>query len=291
MSIGTKLSHAPMCNHCGALISELSDKCFTCGESVGAPNVRSANAPEEKRALDARYNKVLTDAAVIGTQERLKEFGGRMKLTCAVVNVDINFLHTFVTNEKALYTSYLLGVQGELRKPAQVGDDRHRLIVEGMMFGSYGKDIRYAALSLDGKGVHSYGNYSVRLREVAINKRATLLEDNSYAFAEKHGMTAGQQIPAGYRSSWEDREKLAVAKLAHRIPSAGSEADYPSLLLFSEGNHKTDDFIEVQIYGTFDTQSIESVTGSSNGGDNVERAMVESVKEHLTSAGKTWVEA
>lgn len=110
-----------MCNHCGALISETSDKCFTCGEPVGAPNVRSANTPEEKRSLEARYNKVLADATVNGTHERLKEFGGRMKVTCAVVNVDISFLHTFITNEKVLYTSYLLGINGQLRKPAQAG--------------------------------------------------------------------------------------------------------------------------------------------------------------------------
>lgn len=142
-----------------------------------------------------------------------------------------------------------MGVKGQLRKPAEFESDRHRLTVEGVMFGSYGENIRYAALSLDGAGLRSYGSYSLRFREVAINRRATLLEENSYVFVEKHGMTAGKEIPSGYRSTWEEREKLALAKLAQRITPASSEGDFPGILLFSEGDYKTDDFIEIHIYG------------------------------------------
>lgn len=293
MSIAAKKSHspAPVCNHCGARISDAANICFTCGEPLGAPNVRSANTDHEKRALESRYTQAETDATINGTQDRLKSFSLRVNSACAVINVDIGFLHTFITNDKTLYTSYSLGIKGQLRKPAQADDDRKRQSVEGMLFGSYGEHIRYAALSLDGAGVRSYGNYAARLREVAVNKRASLLEDNSYVFVEKHEMTAGKQIPAGYRSTWEEREKLAVAKLAHRLTSASPETEYPGILLFSEGDHKTDDFIEVHIYGPLNAQSIESVMGSSKSGDNLEIAMVESVKEHLANAGKQWIEA
>lgn len=283
--------HELICEHCKELVSGTTDTCFTCGQPVGAPNVRSANKAEEKRALESRYNKVLNDAAANGTRDRLKDFSRKMDLTCAVFNVDISFLHTFITNEKTLYTSYRLGVKGQLRKPAEVESDRHRLAVEGMLFGSYGENIRYAALSLDGVGVRSYGDYSLRFRDVAINMRSTLLEDNSYVFVEKHGMVAGQEIPIGYRCTWEEREKLALAKLAQRISSASSEQDYPGILLFSDGDYRTDDFIEIHIYGPFDAHAIESVMGSSNRGNNVEIAMVEAVKEHLENAGKRWIEA
>lgn len=291
MSIGAKPSLAPVCDHCQSPVSEAAATCFTCGAHLGAPNVRSANSTREKQALAARYDKVLADAAIEGTQGRLADFTEKMKVTFAVLSVDINFLHTFITNEKALYTSYRLGTKGQLRKPAESENDRRRLTVEGMLFGSYGEDIRYAALSLDGAGPKSYGSYSVRLRDVSIDKRATLLEDNSYVFAEKHQMAAGTQIPAGYRSTWKERDKLALAKLAQRVVSAGSEREYPAILLFTEGDYKTDDFIEVHIYGPFDARAIESVTGSSKSGDKVDLAMVESVKEHLAKAGKQWIEA
>jgi hypothetical protein len=178
MNVGAKQLHELFCDRCDSEISDQADTCTTCGKSVGAPNVRLARKSEEKSALDERYNKVLEDAKQDSAYQRLTVFDEKMKATCAVVNVDISFLHAFITNEKTLYTSYGLGVKGQLRKPAQSDNDRERLAVEGILFGSYGEKIRYAALSLDGAGVQSYGKYSLKLREVTVSQRATLLEDN-----------------------------------------------------------------------------------------------------------------
>ena len=283
--------HELFCDRCDSEISDQADICTTCGNSVGAPNVRLARKSEEKSALDERYNKVLEDAKLASAYDRLTLFDQKMKVTCAVVNVDISFLHACITNEKTLYTSYALGVKGQLRKPAQSDNDKERLAVEGILFGSYGQNIRYAALSLDGAGVQSYGKYSLKLREVTISHRATLLEDNSFVFVEKHELIPGKEIPRGRRSTWEDRHKLALAKLAHRVSPEASDAEYAGILLFSEGDYKTDNFIEIHIYGPFDAQAIEAVRGSSTSDDKVEAAMVENVKQHLQNGGKTWIEA
>ncbi len=291
MKMGTKQLNESVCTVCETLISSSADICHGCGELLGAPNVRSVNKEEEKRALEERYKRALERAAELGTQDRLKAFSQEMKGTCAVVNVDISFLHTFITNEKILYTSYSLGVRGQVRKPAEEDDDRQRLGVEGTLFGSYGEKIRYAALSLDGAGVSSYGSYSLKLREIAISGRSTLLEDNSYVFVEKHGIIAGKALPKGYRSTWEEREKLALAKLADRITTVTPQPGYASILLFSEGDFKTDDFIEIHIYGPFDAHSIESVRGSSTSENKGEAALIETVKEHLENSGKAWIEA
>lgn len=290
MNIGTKQLPDLLCDHCKSVVSDVSATCFTCGQLIGFPNVRSAGKAEEKRALEARYSKAFEEATD-GHLDRLKDFSKKLKTTCAVFNEDIGFLHTFITNNKALYASYILGVKGKLRKPAKGENDRHRTTVESMIFGAYGEDIRYAALSLDGIGVKSYGKYSLRLRDVAIDTRASLLEDNSYVFVEKHGMKAGTEIPPGHRATWEDREKLALAKLAQKITSSTSEAEYAKILLFSEGDYKTDQFIEVHIYGEFDANAIDSVAGNSTNGDKVEAAMLEVVKDHLKIAGKQWIEA
>jgi hypothetical protein len=290
MQIGAKQLHEPVCGNCGSKLSDVGNECLTCGAPIGPPNVRAAERDEEKSALEARYRRIFEDPSTPTLRDRLTDFSEKMTATCAVFNVDIDFLYTFVTNEKTLYTTYRHAVRGQLRKPAKGEDDRRRMLVEGMIFGTYGEDIRYAALSLDGRGVKSYGDYSVRLREVTVSGRSTLLEDNSYVFVEKHPMQSGEGIPPGYRSTWRDREKLALAKLAQRILPTTTEADYPRLLLFSEGDYKTDDFIEVHIYGSFDAQAIESVTGNSPTGDDLKTAMVEVVKEHLKNAGKTWIE-
>src|SRR5947199_10731413 len=72
---------------------------------------------------------------------------------------------------------------------------RRRVGVEGTFFGTYGEKIRYAALSLDGTGLKSYGEYSIRLWEIAIKDRTSLLEENTYDFVEHHGIIAGHSGP------------------------------------------------------------------------------------------------
>lgn len=100
MNIGTKQLQDLVCEHCKALVPDTSDTCFTCGQPVGAPNVRSANKAEEKRALESRYSNVFDDAAANGTRDRLKDFSRKMGVTCAVFNVDISFLYTSLQMKK-----------------------------------------------------------------------------------------------------------------------------------------------------------------------------------------------
>jgi hypothetical protein len=114
---------------------------------------------------------------------------------------------------------------------------------------------------------------------------------NSFVFVEKHELIPGKELPKGRRSTWEDRHKLALAKLAHRVSPEASDKEYAGILLFSEGNYKTDNFIEIHIYGPFDAQAIEAVRGSSTSDDEVEAAMVANVKQHLQNSGKKWIEA
>jgi hypothetical protein len=269
---------------------DAADKCFTCGEPLIAPNVRAAGSDDEKVALTGRYEKAMQHVAANGLHRELEEFTKLLRSSYAVINVDINFLFSFFSNDKALYASYSLGVRGQSRRPAKGENDRQRLAVEGLLFGSYGDQIRYAALSLDHAGVKSYGDFSMKLREVAIDKRSSLLEDNSFVFVAKHDVQSGKSIPKGYRSAWSERDKLAVAKLADRITSTTTETEYSAILLFSDGKYETDDFIEVHIYGPFDAFAIESVAGNSVLKDDAKRAMVQFVKEQLTASGKAWVE-
>ncbi len=217
-------------------------------------------------------------------------FDADMRKTCAVVSMKLGDLHSFLTNPQSLYSTYALQVRGEVRKPARPQDDRDRGTVDSMIFGTYGEHIRFAVLSLDGSGVKSYGPYDVQLREVAISHRATLLEENSYHFLETHDMRPRQKLPSGYRSTWQDRHKLAVAKLAGYITEDTSPEDHAGLLLVSEGNRATDSLIEVHIYGAFDEGAIEAVRGKSRPKSRVDKAQLAVVKDYLKSAGKQWIE-
>lgn len=278
------------CKNCGSAVPDTDDLCPTCGTPAGPPNVRVADRPEELHALEERYREAYKAARDGDYLPVLEEFEEALKQTHAVINVDLEFLHFFTRNSRNLYTTYEQAVEGRMRKPALLELDQKRRAVGGTLFGSYAREISYAALSLDGSGPHSYGPYALKLRDVAVRNRATVLENNSYDFVQKHELKPGDRPPLGYVASWENRNKLAVAKLAEFLTPTMTTADFQGLLLSSAGNRATDEFIEVLIYGTFDFNAIESVKGSSALGSRDERALLRMVKQHLVSAGKEWIE-
>jgi hypothetical protein len=278
------------CQRCGSRIPDSSEKCLTCGHYAGPPNVRAARRVEETSALNRRYVEAVARAKTNGTDRQLLKLEEAAKASFAVINVGLDFLFHFVTNDKLLYSTYSLATKGKIRKPALRSDEEDRLAVEAKLFGGYGDEMRYAALSADGSGVRSYGAFTLRLRDVTITDRATLLEENSFAFVEKHGVRLRQRPPVGYRATWEDRHKLVVAKLADRISPSTSEAELPKMMLRSEGDRATDDFVEVHIFGAFDINAVESVRGNSSPLSKDERALISIVKAHLQKLGKDWIE-
>lgn len=279
-----------ICPNCDSKILDTEKECSTCGWNAGCPNVRAAKRPEEVDALARRYDHAIQGAADNGAEQALERFADNIKNSRAVINVELDFLNTFVTSDKLLYSNYDLSVRSKTRKPAAENFDRHRRTIGAILFGHYAQEIRYAALSLDGSGPKYHDSYAITLREVAIIDRATLLEDNSYHFVATHNIQPGGNIPHGYTSIWTDRHKLAVAKLWDQISSGTTEPEHPRILLFSEGKRDTDRFIEVHIYGGFDNRAIESVKGKSSVKGTWERAAVSRIKDHLKKMGKAWVE-
>jgi hypothetical protein len=278
------------CIVCGSDIPETEEKCFTCGFHAGPPNVRAAEEDDEVRALEARYQAAIARATTNGYLPTLRRFDDAVKQSSTVINCDLRFLHLFVTSEKTLYANYEGGVAGRLRKPAALYDDLARRGIGGSLFGGYASEIIYAALSLDGSGPTSYGPYAIRLRDIAVRSRATVLENNSYDFVRKHKLASGDKRPPGYVASWDSRNKLAVAKMAEYITPQTGDAEFPHLLLASAGDRATDEFIEVHICGTFDLNAVESVKGISSSGSRDDRDLLRIIKQHLSKAGKLWIE-
>lgn len=275
------------CNNCNTPIGAIETMCTTCGDPVGFPNVRAAS--EDQATLDVRYEAALDAARQDGREAELSKFSEKIKETFAAINVDLRFLDYFLTAGNQLYGTYQLSLNAETRKAATAANDRNRAGVEGTLFGTYGQKIRYAALSL-GNGLKSYGNYSIRLRDIAVRNRSSLLEQNSYVFLERHDLRPKDPIPSGFRAVWGERHKLAVAKLGHAVSETTREEDYPELLLTNGGTRANDEFIEVHIYGPLDSIAIESVKGNSKLKKQPDKALAANAKERLIKAGKHWIE-
>ena len=139
------------CTECGCGLSWASDTCPKCGCYVGAPNVREVCV--EREALMERYNEAMDNNRNRGCESNTKAFAEAVaKDSVAVINFWPQLLLQFLLDTNALYANYENQVRAEIRRPAQRKNDRTRSGTVGTLFGEYGKDIRCAALSLDGIG-------------------------------------------------------------------------------------------------------------------------------------------
>ena len=234
------------CEFCKTLNSRNRANCSFCGKSLGAINVNMVSAPSELEALEKRYIDAKKKSANLALLEKFEE---RVKYDSkAVINFDFSTLKAIVLNGD-VYKSYQKLLKENKKQIAEDVFDRKRMKVDGYMFGSWGEEITFAALSLNEQGLGSYGKIAVTLDEIAIKERATLLEENSYSFALTDQRLMKDEIPKGYRSVWVDRHKLAVVKHSSKLLSLDQEDGFVTILLRSDGNKATDHFMEIHIFG------------------------------------------
>jgi hypothetical protein len=119
-----------------------------------------------------------------------------------------------------------------------------------------------------------------------IQHRATIFEENSTLWMKRHDikMAEADNLPRGYRSTWNERHKLAIAKLAGGMSSATRDTDFPSILLKQGGSSDVDEFIEVHVYGPLTIRSFERVT-LPVGSTRAKRVIRQSLEADLTKAG------
>jgi len=276
---------AERCFVCDETVESASDRCLTCGADVGAPNVRAATTSAEINALQARYDDAIHRAKARGAGDTLSAFEKALASSSAVVNCSLYFLREFVSKSNELYANYHRTVQSGVRKAAGPDRDQERTVVDAILFRSYASSICCAALSLNGQGLLSYGPYALRLRNIAVANRSSVLEENSFDFVDRHKLGAKTPIPMGYRSDWASRGKLAVAKLADLIDVGPQKGGFSQLLLKSNGDRSEDQFMEVHIFGTFDFSAVECITGPVPK-KAIDAAVWDSVKEIVVALGK-----
>ncbi len=150
------------------------------------------------------------------------------------------------------YRNYQQRVLSHERDPASPQNHADREMVGQRLYPSFSQHILYAALSPDGRGLMSYGDGQVAVQWNVtahyLERRISLLEENSFVFYERHGLGAiSKSVPIGHRSTWNDRAALAVSKLGPKLDVATSSTAIQELIM-TAGTRKSDDFIEIAIY-------------------------------------------
>lgn len=177
-----------------------------------------------------------------------------------VVAMPAQIARSLVSDPRTIYANYEALVGSALRRPASPENDRHRKAVAALLFGHADAAIRYGNLAIGNEALESYGDVSCRLRSEAVRKRTSFLEENSYDFVRRHKIISGDPIPAGFRAVWENRDKLALAKIAGRLRPGQRNEELRACLVSSSGDRTNDQFIEAHIHGGFSVDAIDSMS-------------------------------
>ncbi len=248
-----------ICEQCDEVYFAQELKCPSC-DYENRPNVALAALKKPKAALERRYTEALQLAETNGSLNKVKEFETLIKSNAkAVVNLDISVLEGIINGSMRYINTYQLR---KIRTVTKHPDgERRRFMVDGFFFPNFGDKMAFAALALDGIGIRPYGNCTITLKEKMIAFRASLLEDDSFQFFEKLENRPAKIAPKllnGYIATWEDKHKLAVAKLADQITPDDTHEAFAKLLLNDEGKMSDARFIEIHVFGFFNAASIES---------------------------------
>jgi hypothetical protein len=197
-------------------------------------------------------------------------------------------LQRLATTDNELYATYYQVVEAGLRLPTGEKWDIIRVLTDDALFPAYKQHIRFAALSLDRVGLSNYGDCSMVLRDNMIAHRASVFEENSVTWMIRHGFSISNahNLPSGYRAVWNERNKLAVAKLADKFRPDTQPDSYPSLLLKQGAIPEDDQFIEVHVWGPMTVRTFEHVT-IKQPQKKAGRAILNALRERLGKAGVT----
>ena len=251
------------CPGCDSVLPSHVDRCPGCFRDAGAPNVRAAREPAEREALAGRLAEALAHAAEDGSAEVLGRFREAVRGSRAVLCRPLAQVQELASSDNVLDATFYNLIGAGVRLPLDNRFDRSRESADSNLFPFYKDHVRFASLTLDGKGLDSYGGFSVVLRADGIESRATVFEENSHLFFDRHKIAATEGAPAGHRATWDERDPLAAAKLHPRLRADAEDRDFPGILQQSTGDTAADDFIEVNIYGPLNRRSIERILGKA----------------------------
>ena len=249
------------CWKCGAEVPLSKRECSVCNADAGFPNVRVACREHEAAALTARYNDALTSARARNVLAELNAFEAVVSASKAVMNRSLGALSNWLNGASPLFLSFHKQVEHLGRAPDETDWDQQREAAEAAINPYYYRELSFAALTLDGRGMTYYGPYSVTLRSKTIEDRASVFEKNPFYFNKIHHVIAGQAPPHGYRSPWEGRGRLAVAKLQTDIMPGCPAAQFADVLMEPKRGDSDCDFVEVHIFGPVNRLGIERIVG------------------------------
>jgi hypothetical protein len=201
----------------------------------------------------------------------------------AVLNRPLGVLARLLSSDNELYSTFYQQVDSASRIPEDNRWDQARQAADAILFPFYFEHIRFGCLSLNGKGIPAYGEYSVTLHDHAIERRTSVFDQNSLSFVQEKRLVPGDPIPPGHRASWQRRGELAFAQCGERVSSNMSDDEFAAILIDLSGTEPA--FVEVDVYGPFNRRAVAKLSGPGRGGHRSDKAVIMSIKSKLADIG------
>jgi hypothetical protein len=246
---------------CGHGLPINADRCPHCGRPGLYPNVRAASRPAEKQALARRYRGARYALHSRGCGNVADALMKALAGSTAVITRPLGEVERLARSDREVYSTYYKQIEAEVRLPDDSQWDSLRRIAEEALFPGYKEDIRFAALTLDDRGLPNYGDCFFTLRSSMIAHRSTVFETNDVLFMSRRNLSLSEmaELPPGNRAAWADRATLCVAKLGPRLDRSMGRADFPAVLVQPGASTKDDEFVEVHVFGPLTIRSVEKI--------------------------------
>lgn len=272
----------PHCSDCCNDMPRAASICPHCARPALYPNVRAAEVPEEVTELERRYLAAFDEASSRGDVHALREFEDEAKHSKAVLARTANELQRLATSDNQIYATYYELLSAGIIAHVEDRWSLRRALADEVMFHGYKKEIRFAALTLDMRGLSNYGDCYIVLRTDMIAHRASVFEENSTMFMKRHRilMDEADNLPRGYRATWDDRGRLCVAKLFQEIDAHTPKGEYSKLLLRQGATTAEDEFVEVHVWGPMTARTFEQVSVTTRS-RRAHRVVIGALRERL----------
>lgn len=272
------------CDHCTYGIPAAAERCPHCALPGLFPNMRAATRSENVAMVEARYHAAVMASKATGREVEVRAFEVALESSVVVIGRSLNEVERLAASDRQGYSTYYQLIEGETRIPDADKWDKLRRIADTTVFPGYEDKIRFAALSLDGVSILSYGDCFLVCSDKMIRHRATVFEENTTMFVLRHFKPSGvdtnvEEILDGHRATFEARAALCVAKLADRVKSGATPVDHVGLLVRPGKDSGDDEFVEVNIWGPMTIRTFSRVILQRK---RVRRkSMVDSLRERL----------
>lgn len=259
--------------------------CPHCSQPLLFPNVSLAEKEDEVEKLEKKYVTVVEFCKKNGLSTIFQQFEEACKNSVAVLRCEPNRMFKQIASGTDIFSTYhdleSLRLRLERSTPHDWEKLRPQAEIELLGTSKHLDQLHYACISLDGKGVKSYGRCNIELKESMIQHRASCFEGNSALIYEHL-----HNFSSILRSPWGTRSKLCVSKIGLNFSNSTVIGDFPSLICRQNTSTVEDnsEFVEVQVFGTITSHTFQQVEVSLSELNHDEKILWKAVEEKLKIA-------